>query len=89
MANLTVGIRLDRTTQDRLKTLGKTRDRSPHYLMKEAVEKYLATEEAIEAERALVQSRWEKFDFTGEILNHDEVKSWAAALCAADNSERI
>ena len=80
MTQSTVGIRLDDRTQDRLKELGKRRDRSPHYLMKEAVHKYLEHEEALEAERDLVQARWEKFELTGEVVPHDEIKSWAKSL---------
>ncbi|MGH1353600.1 MAG: CopG family ribbon-helix-helix protein [Thalassovita sp.] len=83
MANPTVALRLNEQTQDRLKALGQRRDRSPHYLMKEAVEKYLAEEEAVEAERDLMQARWERFELTGETVSHEDVKSWAKNLGAA------
>ncbi|PHR90868.1 MAG: toxin-antitoxin system [Robiginitomaculum sp.] len=80
MANTTVGIRLDDNTQARLKKLGNSRDRSPHYLMKEAVESYLKREEDIEVEKALLKSRWEKFELTGETVAHSDMKSWAKTL---------
>lgn len=80
MTSSTVGLRLDAETQTRLKKLGQERDRSPHYLMKQAVEHYLAREEAIEAEKELTLARWEKFELTGEALPHDEVKNWAKSL---------
>ena len=80
MAKPTVGIRLDEDTQSRLKKLGENRDRSPHYLMKEAVETYLQREEIIESEKALLKERWAKFELTGETLPHDDVKSWAKSL---------
>ena len=80
MANTTLGIRLDENTQARLKQLGKNRDRSPHYLMKEAVETYLTREENIEAEKDILRSRWETFEITGETLSHDDVKTWASSL---------
>lgn len=80
MANSTVGLRLDDEIQNRLKELGARRDRSPHYLMKTAVERYLEQEEAIEAERDLTQARWEKYELTGETIAHDEVKAWAKTL---------
>ena len=83
MANPTVALRLNEQVQDRLKALGQRRDRSPHYLMKEAVEKYLAEEEALETERDLMQARWDRFELTGETLTHDDVKSWAQGLSAA------
>ena len=88
MANPSVALRLDAEIQSRLKALGKRRDRSPHYLMKEAVEKYLAAEEAFEAERDLMQARWERFELTGETLSHDVVRSWAEGLTASAKSSR-
>ena len=80
MAAAPKGLRLDSQTQDRLEALGKRRDRSPHYLMKQAVERFLDQEEAVEAERDEMQARWEKFAVTGEALDHDHVKEWAKSL---------
>ena len=77
---MAVGIRLDEDTQNRLKKLGESRDRSPHYLMKQAVETFLEHEEAIEAEKALLKSRWEKFEITGETVSHDDIKAWVKTL---------
>ncbi len=80
MSTATVGIRLGSDVQARLKALGNRRDRSPHYLMKEAVEIYLKREEKIEAEKVLLRTRWEKFELTGEAVSHDDVKVWAKNL---------
>lgn len=80
MANSTVGVRLNEETQKRLETLGKTRDRTPHYLMKAAIERFLDEEEAIEAERQTVLARWEQYELTGEAIDHADVKAWAAGL---------
>jgi predicted transcriptional regulator len=80
MANSTVGVRLNEDTRDRLEALGKARDRTPHYLMKTAIERFLEMEEALEAERQLVNSRWQKFELTGETVDHADVKVWAAGL---------
>jgi predicted transcriptional regulator len=87
MAQSTVGLRLDGDIQKRLKSLGKLRDRSPHYLMKEAVEKYLASEEAIESEKKLMQSRWEQYELTGETVDHSNVKKWVSGLNVADKKQ--
>jgi len=80
MANSTMGVRLSEETQQRLEALGKARDRSPHYLMKNAVERFLETEEALETERQIVKSRWEKYELTGETIDHGEVEAWAASV---------
>ncbi len=87
MAKAPTGLRLSEDVQRRLEALGKARDRSPHYLMKAAVERYLETEEAVEAERQLVSARWERFEVTGEALDHTEVEAWAAGLAGADDAE--
>ena len=75
-----LGMRLSEETQHRLEALAKARDRTPHYLMKAAVERFLDVEEALEAERQLVKDRWQKYELTGETLDHADVKAWAASL---------
>ena len=68
-------VRLSEDTQNRLEALSKARDRTPHYLMKAAIERFLDAEETLEAERRLVMARWEKFELTGETVNHEDVKA--------------
>ena len=80
MAGATMGVRLNEDTQRRLEALGKARDRTPHYLMKTAVERFLEVEEALETERRIVKSRWEKYELTGETVDHEDVKAWAASV---------
>ena len=80
MTKSTMGVRLDEETQNRLEALSRLKERTPHYLMKTAITHFLDTEEQVEAVRLLVKSRWEKYEITGEALEHDEVKSWAASL---------
>ena len=80
MAKSTMGVRLNEEIQHRLEALGKARDRTPHYLMKAAIERYLDVEEAIEAERQLAQARWEKYELTGDTIDHSDVKAWATSL---------
>lgn len=83
MASATMGVRLSEATQHRLEALGKARDRTPHYLMKAAVERFLEVEEALETERRTVKARWEKFELTGETVDHADVKAWAAGVRSA------
>ena len=75
-----VGVRLDDDTQNRLKALGKLRDRSAHHLMKEAIAQYLAGEEMIEAEKNLTAGRYEAYELTGEFISHVDMKDWASDL---------
>ncbi|MEL8055006.1 MAG: toxin-antitoxin system [Pseudomonadota bacterium] len=82
MAQSTMGVRLEKRTQDRLKKLSEQRDRSPHYLMKEAIEAYLQREEALEAEKSLVRRRWQRFELTDETVSQNDMAEWAASLVA-------
>lgn len=86
MSNSTMGLRLSEETRHRLEALGKVRDRTPHYLMKTAVERFLDAEEALEAERRLVKSRWEKYELTGETIDHAEIEALANKLDAGPES---
>lgn len=80
MASATMGVRLNENPRRRLEALGKTRDRTPHYLTKTAIERFLEVEEALETERQIVNARWEKFELTGEAVDHSDVKAWAASV---------
>ena len=52
----TMGVKLDEATRDRLKALGAARQRSPHWLMREAIREYLERAERIEHRN--VNPRW-------------------------------
>lgn len=76
----TMGVKLDDGTRDRLKRLGAAKDRSPHYLMQEAIDQYLTREEEIEQERQLTIDRWERYQQTGEAIDHEDVVAWVNGL---------
>ena len=80
MTTKTMGVRLNKDIQQRLEALGKIRDRSPHYLMKVAIERYLEDEEYLESEFQICKSRWEQYKLTGETIDHEEVGAWVKSL---------
>jgi predicted transcriptional regulator len=69
-------IKLDDATYDRLKSLGTTRKRSPHWLMKEAITQFLEREEEAERIRQETLDRLEHYKATGEAISHDVVDAW-------------
>ena len=69
----TRGVKLDDRTQERLQALGALRDRSPHYLMKAAIETYLDREESYEREKQEDRERWEKYQLSGEAIPQQKV----------------
>ncbi len=80
MSTTTQGIKLDETTRARLKTLGEIRGRSPHWLMKTAIQRFLEQEEAAERERREDMDRWEQYQLTGKAVTHDAAAKWLKGL---------
>ena len=75
-------IHLSEEMESRIDALSKVRDRTPDYLMKTAIERFLDVEESLEAERQLVLKRWQEFEITGEAISAVVMDNWAEALIA-------
>lgn len=71
----TTGIKLDEETKARLKRLGKLKDRTPHWLMKQAISEFLDREESYEREKLEDQERWKHFVETGHYVSQDAMAS--------------
>ena len=82
MDSTTLGIKLDVKTRDRLKTLGRKKDRATHWLIKKAIEEYLAKEELVERVRREDEIRWERYQASGEAIPNDRVVAWLDELTA-------
>lgn len=80
----TMGVKLDQKTRARLKALGKMRDRTPHYLMRTAIAEFLDREEAREAERQLLLTRWANYQRTGESVDGNAAEAWLEGLARGD-----
>ena len=76
----TRGIKLDSEIIQRLETLAGVRDRTLHWLMKNAIELYLEREENYEREKAEDLHRWEQYQLTGHSISHDKATSWLKNL---------
>ena len=81
-------VRLTEETETRLEALSKARDRSPHYLMKLAIERFLDVEEALESERNIVLDRWKEFEATGEAIGSNEMEAWAEEFIIQNEKSR-
>lgn len=82
MATTTVGVKLDEETRARLRNLGQAKRRTTHWLVKEAVARYLEVEERYERERAEDLARWERYVETGHAVPHETVAEWLDELAA-------
>lgn len=76
----TMGIKLEEELRSRLKALAARKERSPHWLMKNAIREYLDREEKFEQERIEDEARWQRYLATGHAIAHAEVDQWLASL---------
>jgi len=72
----TMGVKLDEATRSRLKNLGKIKDRSPHWLMKDAISSYLDREEEIERRNQEADEAWKEYQRTGQSVSHEAMMEW-------------
>lgn len=73
---MALSVKLDAMQQDRLRQLAEQRDRSPHYLMREAIQQYLDREEARESFLREAMASWEHYRETGLHVTGDEFATW-------------
>ena len=69
-------VKLDESTYDRLKALGESRRRAPHWLMKEAINQFLDREEEAENRKKDTLERIARFEQTGESIPFETVDAW-------------
>jgi predicted transcriptional regulator len=76
MMNMTIGVKLDDTIRERLKAVGTAKRRSTHWLMREAINQFLAREEAeLRCQQETLES-WERYQTTGEHVSHSAMTAW-------------
>ena len=71
-------IKMDDATYDRLKALGESRQRAPHWLMKEAIKQFLEREEEAESRKKDTLERIAQFESTGKSIPFETVDAWLA-----------
>ena len=67
-----VAIKIDEDTKARVKRLADARQRTPHWLMREAITQYVDREEKREAFRQDALQAWETFRVAGQHVTADE-----------------
>lgn len=83
MAMVTQGVKLDEETSKRLKALGEIRDRSPHWLMRTAIERYLDAEETYEREKREDEESWQEYKM-GLSISNERMMEWFDALARGE-----
>lgn len=75
--NMTV--KLEESERERVKSLAIAKKRTPHYIMREAIQKYLEEEEAQQRFIAVAKQSLEEFKRNGEHITLDEFSEWVRA----------
>lgn len=82
-----VAVKLDASTRERMKRLAEAKHRTPHWLMREAIEQYVDREEKREAFRQDGIRAWEAYQATGLHVTHAETDAWLEQLEAGNDME--
>ena len=76
----TTSLKLDSAMKERVRRLASARRRSPHWVMREAVEQYVEREEKREQLRQDALAAWADYQTTGLHLTAKEADVWLAKL---------
>jgi predicted transcriptional regulator len=76
----TTSIKLDIETKERVQRLAAARRRSPHWVMREAIEQYVEREEKREQFRQDALAAWTHYQTTGLHASAEEADAWLAKL---------
>jgi len=71
-----VSVKLENDMHDRVQNLADARQRSAHWLLREAISQYVEREEKREAFRQATLSAWQEYQETGLHADADEVNAW-------------
>lgn len=82
-----VAVKLETDVHTRLKSLAKARDRSTHWVMREAIVQYVNREEKRELFRQDGIRAWNTYQETGLHVPHAEADAWLAQLAAGNDLE--
>lgn len=73
-----VSVKLDPETKAKIEHLAQARDRTPHWMMREAITQYVEREERKEAFRRDTLDAWQEFQETGLHVSLEEADQWLA-----------
>ncbi len=80
MPTPSTSIKLDLATKERVQRLASARRRTPHWILREAVEQYVEREERREQLRHDAEAAWAHYRATGLHVTAEEADAWLAKL---------
>jgi|TARA_R110000822_G_scaffold19219_4_gene62829 predicted transcriptional regulator len=73
---MATSIKIDDELKARIQSLAEQRQRSAHWIMREALTQYVVKEEARESFKQEALASWSAYQETGEHLTGEEVRNW-------------
>lgn len=73
---MATSLKIDDALKGRVKHLASMRDRSAHWIMREAIREYVEREEARESFKAEALASWAAFQETGQHITGKELATW-------------
>ncbi len=73
---MATSVKLDEDLKSKVQHLAALRNRSPHWIMCEAIRDYIEREEAKERFKKEALASWESYKETGRHLTGQEVRDW-------------
>jgi predicted transcriptional regulator len=83
----TTSLKLDNELKERVQRLAAARRRSPHWVMREAVEQYIEREEQRDKLRQDALDAWNHYRTTGLHATTEEADAWLAKLEAGKDAK--
>jgi predicted transcriptional regulator len=83
----TTSLKIDPELKERVRRLAELRRRSPHWVMREAVEEYVSREEKREELRRDALAAWDHYQTTGLHVTGEEADAWLTKLQASEDAE--
>jgi predicted transcriptional regulator len=83
----TTTLKLDGALKERVRQLAQSRQRTPHWIMREAIAVYVQREEAREAFHREALESWRAYRETGDHLTGAEVDAWLSRWGSDDEAE--
>ena len=80
-----IAVKLDQDIRERIKRLAEARQRSTHWMMREAIAQYIEREERRETFRQDGIRAWNEYQATGLHVTLEQADAWLAKLEAGED----
>ncbi len=85
---MAISVRIDEDLKNRVQHIADIRNRSAHWIMREAIQDYVEREEAKERFKREALASWTAYKETGQHLTGKEVQEWLSQW-GTDNETTI